>query len=110
MYYPQSDRPHKANPPEAEREWTSVAEKTGDLVAHRGMTTDLIYTVATRPHTSSKNPVGINTLWGDGHVSFSTTKRAFDASLWDKGEHHTAMQNPGDNPRKFRTIVSLLRP
>jgi prepilin-type processing-associated H-X9-DG protein len=74
------------------------------------MTTDLIYTVATRPHTSSKNPVGINTLWGDGHVSFSTTKRAFDTSLWDKGEHHTAMQNPGDNPKKFRTIVSLLRP
>jgi prepilin-type N-terminal cleavage/methylation domain-containing protein/prepilin-type processing-associated H-X9-DG protein len=110
MYYPQSDIPHKENPPEAEREWTKVAEKTGQLVAQRAMTTDLIYTVATRPHTSSKNPVGLNALWGDGHVSFSTTKRAFDPNLWDKGEHHTAMQNPGDNPKKFRTIVSLLRP
>jgi prepilin-type N-terminal cleavage/methylation domain-containing protein/prepilin-type processing-associated H-X9-DG protein len=110
MYYPQSDRPAKANPTEAEREWTLVADKTTHLVAHRSMVTDLIYTVATRPHTSARNPVGLNALWGDGHVSFSTTKRAFDPNLWDKGEHHTSGQNPGDNPRKFRTIVSLLRP
>jgi prepilin-type N-terminal cleavage/methylation domain-containing protein len=110
MYYPQSDIPAKANPPEAEREWTLVAEKTTQLVAHRTMVTDLIYTVATRPHTTARNPVGLTSLWGDGHVSFSTTKAAFRPELWDKGEHHTSMQNPGDNPRKFRTIVSLLRP
>ena len=110
MYYPQSDRQAKANPTEAEREWTLVAEKTAQLVSPRSMTTDLIYTVRTRPHTTSRNPVGINALWGDGHVSFSTTKKAFDPSLWDKGEDHTAMQNPGDNAKKFRTIVSLLRP
>jgi prepilin-type N-terminal cleavage/methylation domain-containing protein/prepilin-type processing-associated H-X9-DG protein len=109
-YYPQSDRPVRANPSEMEREWTLVAEKTTQLVAQRTMTTDLIYTVATRPHTTSRNPVGLNALWGDGHVSFSTTKAAFDPSLWDKGEHHASMQNPGDNPRKFRSIVSLLRP
>ncbi|MBI4662399.1 MAG: type II secretion system protein [Verrucomicrobia bacterium] len=110
MYYPQSDRPAKANPPESEREWTLVAEKTTQLVAQRSMVTDLIYTLATRPHTTSRNPVGINALWGDGHVSFSTTKAAFDPNLWDKGEHQVNLQNPGDNPRKFRTIVSLLRP
>jgi prepilin-type processing-associated H-X9-DG protein len=110
MYYPQTDRVAKANPPETEREWTLVAEKTGQLAAQRCMTTDLIYTVATRPHTTSRNPSGINALWGDGHVSFSSTKQAFDPSLWDRGENHTAAQNPGDNPRKFRTIVSYLRP
>ena len=110
MYYPQSDRPAKTNPPEAEREWTLVAEKTSQLVAQRSIVTDLIYTLATRPHTTSKNPVGINALWGDIHVSFSTTKAAFDPGLWDKGEHQANLQNPGDNPRKFRTIVSLLRP
>jgi hypothetical protein len=87
-----------------------VAEKTTQLVSQRTMVTDLIYTVATRPHTTSRNPVGINALWGDLHVSFSTTKRAFDPGLWDKGEHHTSMQNPGDNPAKFRTIVGFLRP
>jgi hypothetical protein len=110
MYYPQSDTRAKANPRPGEEEWTLVAEKSSQLVSQRTMATDLIYTVATRPHTSARNPVGLNALWGDVHVSFSTTKKAFDPSLWDRGEHHTAGQNPGDNPTKFRTIVSLLRP
>ncbi|HRI12888.1 MAG TPA: type II secretion system protein [Verrucomicrobiota bacterium] len=110
MYYPQSDQPVRQPPRAGEEEWTLVAEKAQQLVAHRSLITDLIYTVRTRPHVTAKNPTGINTLWGDGHVSFSTTKRAFDPGLWDKGEDHTAGQNPGDNPRKFRTIVSLLRP
>jgi prepilin-type N-terminal cleavage/methylation domain-containing protein/prepilin-type processing-associated H-X9-DG protein len=110
MFYPQSEVRAK-NPPRAgEEEWTLVAEKTTQLVSQRSLITDLIYTVRTRPHVTAKNPTGINALWGDGHVSFSTTKQAFDPSLWDKGEDHTATQNPGDNPRKFRSIVSFLRP
>jgi len=110
MYYPQSNVPAKANPKEEEKEWMRVADKATQLGANRSLATDLIYTVATRPHATAKNPAGINALWGDTHVSFSTSKAAFDPALWDKGEHHTAMQNPGDNPRKFRTIVGLLRP
>lgn len=110
MYYPQSDRPAKAVPAAGEEEWSLVAEKASQLVSQRSMVTDLIYTVRTRPHTSAKNPTGINTLWGDSHVSFSTTKQAFDPKLWDPGDDAASMQNPGDNPKKFRTIVSLLRP
>lgn len=110
MYYPQSDTPHKANPPEAEKEWRTVATKTLQLVSHRTIVTDLLYTVATRPHTTSRNPLGINALWGDGHVSFSVTKAAFDPKLWDPGDNHLSQQNPGDNTPKFRTIVGLLRP
>ncbi len=110
MYYPQSDEKVRENPPANQSEWRRVAEKTIQLVPHRTITTDMIYTVATRPHTSSKNPIGINALWGDGHVSFSNTKAAFAPELWDKGEHHVLAQNPGDNPAKFRTIVGLLRP
>jgi prepilin-type N-terminal cleavage/methylation domain-containing protein len=110
MFYPQTDQPAKKTPRPGEEEWSLVAEKTTQLVAFRSIVTDLIYTVRTRPHTSARNPVGINALWGDSHVSFSTTKKAFDPALWDKGEDHTALQNPGDNPNKFRTIVSLLRP
>ncbi|MBI2928838.1 MAG: prepilin-type N-terminal cleavage/methylation domain-containing protein [Verrucomicrobia bacterium] len=110
MYYPQSDTPAKKNPRENEVEWRLVAEKASQLVAHRSITTDLIYTVRTRPHTTSRNPIGINALWGDVHVLFSTTKRAFDPKLWDPGDDHLSAQNPGDNPQKFRTIVGLLRP
>jgi prepilin-type N-terminal cleavage/methylation domain-containing protein len=110
MYYPQSDRPAKTPPRPGEEEWSLVAEKSSQLVAQRTMVTDLIYTLRTRPHTSSRNPVGINALWGDTHVSFSSTRQAFDPKLWDPGDDANSAQNPGDNPRKFRTIVALLRP
>jgi len=110
MYYPQSDQPAKKAPKPGEEEWSLVAEKSSQLLAQRTIVTDLIYTVRTRPHTTSKNPAGINALWGDMHVSFSTTKKAFDPKLWDPGDDQLTMRNPGDNPQKFRTIVSLLRP
>jgi hypothetical protein len=110
MYYPQSNQPAKAAARPGEELWSLVAEKSSQLVADRSMVTDLIYTVRTRPHTTSRNPSGINTLWGDTHVSFSTTKKAFEPKLWDPGDDHLSVQNPGDNPTKFRTIVSLLRP
>jgi prepilin-type N-terminal cleavage/methylation domain-containing protein/prepilin-type processing-associated H-X9-DG protein len=110
MYYPQSDQPAKKVPAPGQEEWTLVAEKAGQLVSQRSMVTDLIYTVRTRPHTTAKNPIGINALFGDGHVSFSTTKKAFDPALWDPGDDAASAQNPGDNPKKFRTIVALLRP
>ncbi len=109
MYYPQSDRP-KPSPKPGEEEWSLVAEKSSQFVAQRSIVTDLIYTLRTRPHTTSRNPVGINALWGDTHVSFSTTKKAFDPNLWDPGDDAVSQKNPGDNPKKFRTIVSLLRP
>ncbi|MBL9136607.1 MAG: type II secretion system protein [Verrucomicrobiales bacterium] len=110
MYYPQSDQRAKKNPQPGEEEWSLVAEKASDLVSHRTVVTDLIYTVRTRPHTTSRNPTGINALWGDTHVSFSTSKKAFDPALWDPGDDFASAQNPGDNPKKFRSIVSLLRP
>ncbi len=110
MYYPQSRQPAKLTPKPGEEEWSLVAEKAAQLVAQRSIVTDLIYTVRTRPHTTARNPTGINTLWGDGHVSFSTTKRAFDPKLWDPGDDAGSAQNPGDDPTKFRTIVALLRP
>jgi prepilin-type N-terminal cleavage/methylation domain-containing protein len=110
MYYPQSDQPVRDVPQPHEIEWRLTAQKSTQLASHRTVVTDLIYTEATRPHTTSRNPVGINALWGDMHVSFSSTKQAFAVDLWDRGQHHVGKQNPGDNPRKFRTIVGLLRP
>ncbi len=110
MYYPQSDQLAKKSPQPGEEQWCLVAEKTTQLVSQRTIVTDLIYTVRTRPHTTSRNPTGINALWGDMHVSFSTSKQAFDPKLWDPGDDFATQQNPGDNPKKFRTIVSYLRP
>src|SRR2546425_338579 len=74
------------------------------------METDLIYTWGTMAHTSGKNPYGLNVLWGDGHVKFSTTKAAFDPKLWGGTGPNPTSETPGDNETKWRTIVSLLRP
>ena len=110
MYYPQSDTRAKPTPRPGEEDWSLVAEKGSQLTSNRSMVTDLIYTLKTRPHTTASNPTGINTLWGDAHVSFSTTKAAFAPKLWDPGDDAASAQNPGDNPTKFRTIVALLKP
>src|SRR5690606_10514629 len=106
----QSNVPAREAPRPGEEEWCLVAEKASQLVAHRTLVTDLIYTTRTRPHTSASQRTGLNALWGDTHVSFSTTPRAFDPKLWDPGDDHLSAQNPGDNTLKFRTIISLLRP
>jgi prepilin-type N-terminal cleavage/methylation domain-containing protein/prepilin-type processing-associated H-X9-DG protein len=106
MYYPQSE----ITPTRGPSNWVETATRATQLSSQRTTVTDLIYTRATIPHVSAKNPNGVNALWGDSHVSFSTTKAAFAPNLWDAGEHHTAKQNPGDNPTKFRTIVALLKP
>ncbi len=110
MYFPQSRQPYSTTPSAGQEEWRRTARKTSELTSSYTITTDLIYTEATRPHTTSKNPNGINALFGDSHVSFSSSSAAFAPELWDGGKHHVGKQNPGDNPTKFRTIVALLRP
>ncbi len=108
-YFPQSDLPSKVAS-EAAKDWTRVARKQSDLRATRSMVTDLVYTWGTMAHTSGRTPYGLNALWGDGHVKFSTTKAAFDPVLWGGTGGEPSPQTPGDNAMKWRTIVSLLRP
>ncbi len=108
-YFPQTDIPSKKES-EANRGWTQVASKQTQLSAQRSIETDLIYTWGTMAHTSSKNPAGLNVLWGDGHVKFSTTKAAFDVKLWGGTGPNPTSETPGDNTTKWRTIVSYLRP
>ncbi|MBI4662563.1 MAG: type II secretion system protein [Verrucomicrobia bacterium] len=109
MYFPQTDVLSKKES-EAKLGWVQVARKTTELNAQRSFVTDLIYTWGTMAHTSGRNPYGINALWGDGHVKFSTTKAAFDQKLWGGTGANPTTETPGDNPTKWRTIVSYLRP
>jgi len=111
MYYPQS-RTRSPNSP-VNRDWFTRAKKTTELSASSAMVTDLIYSWHTIPHRSANNPVGLNTLWGDSHVSFSSKKAAFDPAYWDEEFAPTSLPNaadPGDNTPNFRNIVSLMRP
>jgi prepilin-type N-terminal cleavage/methylation domain-containing protein/prepilin-type processing-associated H-X9-DG protein len=109
MYFPQTDILSKKEN-EAQRDWTQVATKQSQLVSQRSIVTDLIYTWGTMAHVSGKNPAGVNVLWGDAHVKFSTTKAAFDPKLWGGTGPDPSAQTPGDNPTNWRTIVSYLRP
>ena len=108
-YFPQTDNP-SVKPADAQRGWVQVAHKQTELSSQRSMLTDLIYTWGTMAHTSGKNPYGINALWGDGHVNFSTTRAAFDPALWGGTGPNPSAETPGDNTTKWRTIVALLRP
>jgi prepilin-type N-terminal cleavage/methylation domain-containing protein len=109
MYFPQSDIPSKKES-EAKLDWTQVASKQTQLSAKRSIVTDLIYTWGTMAHRSGNTPYGVNALWGDAHVTFSRTKAAFDPKLWGGTGPDPTTETPGDNPTKWRTIVSLLRP
>jgi prepilin-type N-terminal cleavage/methylation domain-containing protein/prepilin-type processing-associated H-X9-DG protein len=109
MYFPQTDILSKKEN-EAKLDWTQVATKQTQLTSHRSMVTDLIYTWGTLAHVSGKNPAGLNVLWGDGHVKYSTTKAAFDQKLWGGTGANPSSETPGDNTTKWRTIVSTLRP
>jgi prepilin-type N-terminal cleavage/methylation domain-containing protein len=108
-YFPQTAVPAKKES-DANRGWTLVAHKQSELSAQRSMETDLIYTWGTMAHTSNKNPYGVNTLFGDGHMKFCTTRTAFDPKLWGGTGPNPTSETPGDNETKWRTIVALLRP
>lgn len=108
MYYPQSGVRSMQVP--AGEDWFVIAEKTTQLSARASVITDLIYTWRTIPHRGGSQPIGLNALWGDMHVSFSTSKAAFDrARYWDFDDH-LSRRNPGDNISRFRSVVGLLRP
>jgi prepilin-type N-terminal cleavage/methylation domain-containing protein len=108
IWYPQARTTSPQSP--AGMDWATVALRGTELAANRAMITDLIYTWRTIPHRSGNNPIGLNVAWGDAHVSFSSTKAAFDqAKYWDYDDQ-LSNQNPGNNITKFRSILSLLKP
>jgi len=108
IWYPQSKTTSPMSP--VGMDWATVALKTTELAASRAMITDLIYTWRTIPHRSGASPIGLNVAWGDGHVTFSTTKAAFDRSKYWDYDDHLSNQNPGNNTPRFRSILALLRP
>jgi len=108
IYYPQTKTRAPSSP--VGEDWSTVAQKTTELTADRAMITDLIYTWRTIPHRSGNNPVGLNVAWGDGHVSFSGTKAAFDRTKYWDFDDHLSNNNPGNNGPRFRSILSLMRP
>ncbi len=112
-YWPQSGKkryvPKNGGFP-AGQTYPAPTLKTSSLTADYSTCTDLIYSYHALPHDMRGEPTGLNALFGDMHVSFSQNEDAFDEYLWPKDTELVDPRNPGDNPLKWITIVSLLRP
>lgn len=53
-------------------------------------------------------PAGINALFGDGHVSFSTGRQVFEPALWNGGPEAGPWDGPGNSLEYFVDILNLL--
>jgi prepilin-type N-terminal cleavage/methylation domain-containing protein len=83
-----------------------VALKATQVDPARSVSTDLLHSLSALPHKSGKSNTGVNTLFGDAHVRFQTTRAnplAFTSTLW-------ADPGPGENPLNFRRIVNYFQP
>lgn len=111
MYYPQSDKLESQVTPVnrfVKVAFPRTAQKSSQLGSSYTITTDLIYRRELLPHRASNQPVGLNALFGDGHVSFSTTKEAFEEWIWSTpGQSTGAIER---TPGLFRYVLSVLRP
>ena len=97
-YYPQSRKLDENGFPE-------VASKYIDLNPNKTCVTDAIWMKSRLSHVSGNRPVGLNALFGDGHVYFTVTAAAFTDELWGTAD---AEVRPGTI--EFQTILDLLRP
>jgi prepilin-type N-terminal cleavage/methylation domain-containing protein/prepilin-type processing-associated H-X9-DG protein len=98
MYFPQSktrEDMHGWNLPK-------YTGSLNDVTARYTAVTELIHLRRLLPHCYGKEAKGVNALFGDGHVNFSTNQEAFADELW--------ADNPGNNPMNFRLILSKLDP
>ena len=98
VYYPQSNKLKLPGDPT----WYEHATKTTQLSVQRAMLTDIIRRYNELPHGGAKGG-SLNALWGDGHVSISTSREAFNLQLWG-GENNAV------DARRLRVIMSFLRP
>jgi prepilin-type N-terminal cleavage/methylation domain-containing protein/prepilin-type processing-associated H-X9-DG protein len=76
-----------------------------NLTARHTVVTELLHERKLLPHGSYgrlKRAKGVNALFGDGHVNFSTNQEAFVDELW--------VENPGNHPVNFRRILTYVDP
>jgi hypothetical protein len=106
-YYPQSKR--RDTLAGYGTRYQLPAKRVGDLSAEHSVVTDLIDRWNTIAHAGNGNSVGINALFGDTHVTYSSNYEAFDPGLW--GDPEGVIKNiPNRVAWQFLTIISLLRP
>jgi prepilin-type N-terminal cleavage/methylation domain-containing protein len=98
LFYPQSTT--LVNP--AIPDYYKFASKISQLSPTLATMTDVIDTYDLLSHRSGNDKPSLNVLWGDMHVTASSTAAAFDQSLWNPA--------PDLNPQSFQKILGLLKP
>lgn len=79
-----------------------IATKQSQLYPLGVVDVDLISSFPVLPHRAGGDPGSLNVLWGDMHVSISTTAKAFVPSLWTP--------IPASNTANFQAILQALTP
>ena len=96
-FYPQSRTLVSPGTPN----YYQLATKTSQLSPTLACMVDAMSTLDTLYHAAGRKSPAVNVLWGDLHVTISTTKAAFNPSLWTPDL---------SNPQQFQQVLGLLRP
>ena len=105
IFYPQSTKLVAASVPGV----YELATKASQLHANYSVLTDYLTTYDQLSHRVGNDSGSLNVLWGDMHVSISTTRAAFDPVLWGYPANDPN-KNPGVSAQMFQKIVGLLKP
>ncbi|MEI2726458.1 MAG: DUF1559 domain-containing protein [Verrucomicrobiota bacterium] len=105
ILYPQSSTLVAASVPGVYQ----IATKAPELRPNLAVMTDMLFTYDALSHRVGNDSGSLNVLWGDMHVSISTTRSAFDPVLWGYPANAPG-KTPIDNARMFQTIIGLLKP
>jgi prepilin-type N-terminal cleavage/methylation domain-containing protein len=105
ILYPQSTTLARGSVPDV----YAIATKASELRPNRAVLTDFLFTYDALSHRAGNDRPSLNVLWGDMHVSISSTSAAFDPALWGYPANAPG-QNPSDNSLMFQRIIGLLRP
>ncbi|HXF10521.1 MAG TPA: prepilin-type N-terminal cleavage/methylation domain-containing protein [Desulfuromonadaceae bacterium] len=86
------------------------AQKSTELSARYAVVTDLIYRLDMVTHRAGlKKSLGVNALFGDGHLRYQNNPAFFDAALWSQNANGTdsSIEDKGKN---FRWILVNMQP
>jgi hypothetical protein len=98
LFYPQSRNLVNSTVPD----YYNLATKTTEFDPTLAVMTDVIQNLDLLTHRVGNDKPSLAVLWGDMHVTASTTAAAFDPALWTPA--------PGQNAQNLQKIVARLRP